>query len=64
MSQLEKVPSKQRVPQNAYSLKLKSIRGAISYVIFSKNKPVLGLFLLYNFQIDSALIFPSGLNYR
>lgn len=44
------------VSQNAYSLKLNSIRRAILYGIYSTKEPLLGFFLL-NFQIDSALTF-------
>ena len=63
MSQLEKVPSKQRGTSKCLQFETKSIRGAVLYVIFSIYKPVLDLFLLLNFQIDSALTFPSGLKH-
>lgn len=39
MSHFEKVPSKQRVPQNAYSLKHKSIIRTILYEIYSTKEP-------------------------
>lgn len=62
MSHLEKVPSKQGgVTQNAYSLKLKSIKGIILYEIHCMKEPILGFFSLFNYQIDSALTFSSGL---
>ena len=48
-------------PQNAYSLKLKSIIRTILYEIYSTKEPILDFFLLFNFQIDSALTFSSGL---
>ncbi|EFB36737.1 hypothetical protein PREVCOP_03784 [Segatella copri DSM 18205] len=49
------------VPQNAYSLKLKSIKRTILHEIYSIKELILGFFLLFNFQIDSALTFSSGL---
>ena len=60
---LKKFHQNRVVPQNAYSLKLKSIRRAILYEFYSTKESVLGCFLLFNFQIDSALTFSSGLIY-
>ena len=60
---LKKCHQNRGVPQNAYSLKLKSIIRTILYEIYSTKEPVLGFFLLFNFQIDSALTFSSGLVY-
>ena len=61
MSHLKKLPSKQRGTSNAYSLKLKSIIRTSLYKNYSTKDPILGFFLLLNFQIDSALTFSSGL---
>lgn len=61
MSHLEKVPSKHMGTSNAYSLKLKSIKRTILHEIYSIKELILGFFLLFNFQIDSALTFSSGL---
>lgn len=58
---LKKCYQNRGVPQNAYSLKLKSIRRTILYEIYSPKDPILGFFLLLKFQIDSALTFSSGL---
>ena len=54
---LKKCHPNRWVPQNAYSLKLKSIRRGILYEIFSIYEPSLVLLLLFYFQIDSALPF-------
>ena len=40
------------------------MRRAILYEEFSNSEPIWGLFLLSNFQIDSALTFSSGLTYE
>ena len=59
---MKKYHQNRGVPQNAYSLKLKSIKRTILHEIYSTKDPILGFFLLFNFQIDSALTFSSGLN--
>ena len=59
---LKKCHQNRGVLQNAYSLKLKSIRRTILYEIYSTKGPILAIFLLLNFQIDSALTFSSGLS--
>lgn len=51
MSHLEKVPSKQRPPQNAYSLKLKSIRRSILYDIYSTKELILEFFFCLTFRL-------------
>lgn len=63
MSHPEKCHQNRGVPQNAYRLKLKSIKRTILHEIYITKGPILGFFLLFNFQIDSALTFSSGLIY-
>ena len=61
---LKKCHQNRWVPQNAYSLKLKSIKRTILYIIYSTKEPILGFFLLFNFHIDSAQTFSSGIKFR
>ena len=58
---MKKCHQNRGVPQNAYSLKLKSTKRIILYEIYSTKEPILGFFSLFNYQIDSALTFSSGL---